>query len=131
MSVELVDRRKAKSDVWKHFGFPADAHGAIHFPIAHTLQLSIKNGLAISRVQRVLGQCKKLVEHFKKSTKEKYKLREKQEMLKLPQHKLIQDCVTRWGSTLGMLESLMEQQAAIAAVLKEGKVRHLMPEGDG
>jgi hypothetical protein len=92
MSVELVDRRKAKSDVWKHFGFPADAHGAIHFPIAHTLQLSIKNGLAISRVQRVLGQCKKLVEHFKKSTKEKYKLREKQEMLKLPQHKLIQDC---------------------------------------
>ena len=51
-------------------------------------------------------------------------------MLKLPQHKLIQDCVTRWGSTLGMLERLMEQQAAIAAVLMEGKVRHLMPEGD-
>ena len=32
MSVEfeqLVDKRKAKSDVWKHFGFPADAHGVI------------------------------------------------------------------------------------------------------
>ena len=49
-------------------------------------------------------------------------------MLQLPQHKLIQDCVTRWGSTLGMLTRLMEQQAAIAAVLMEGKVRHLMPE---
>ena len=102
--------------------------GIEHFPcVAHTLQLSIKNGLTVSRVQRVLGWCKKLVEHFKKSTKETYKLRE---MLKLLQHKLIQDCVTRWVSTLGMLERLMEQQAAIAAVLMEGKVRHLMPEGD-
>ena len=41
-------------------------------------------------------------------------------MLKLPQ-----ECVTRWGSTLHML---MEQQAAIAAVLMEGNMRHLMPE---
>ena len=66
-----------------------------HFPcFAHTSQLSIKNGLNIPRVQRVLGRCKKQVEHFKKSTKETYKLREKQEMLKLSQHKLIQDCVT-------------------------------------
>ena len=105
--------------------------GMEHFPcFAHTLQLSNKNGLNVSQVQRVLGRCKKLVEHFKKSTKETYKLREKQEMLKLPQHKLIQDCVTRWGSTLAMLERLMEQQAAIAAVLMEGKVRHLMPEGE-
>ena len=51
-------------------------------------------------------------------------------MLKLPKHALTQDCVTRWGSTLSMLERLMEQQAAIAAVLMEGRVRHLMPEGD-
>ena len=72
----------------------------------------------------------KLVEHFRKSTKETYKLREKQEMLKLPQHQLIQECTTRWGSTLGMLERIMEQQAAIAAVLMEGKVRHLMPDGN-
>ena len=41
---------------------------------------------------------------------------------------LIQDCVTRWGSTLDMLERLMEQQAPIAAVLMDGRVRHLMPE---
>ena len=44
-------------------------------------------------------------------------------MLKLPQHKFIQDCITRWGSTLGMLTRPKEQQAAIAAVLMEGKVR--------
>ena len=105
--------------------------GIEHFPcVAHTLQLSIGRGLGVTRVQRVLGRCKKLVTHFKKSTKETYKLREKQEMLQLPQHMLIQDCVTRWGSTLAMLERLMEQQAPIAAVLMDGKVRHLMPEGE-
>ena len=105
--------------------------GIEHFPcFAHTLQLAIKRGLDVPRVQRVLGRCKKLVEHFKKSNKETYKLREKQNMLKLPEHKLIQDCVTRWGSTLAMLERLMEQQAAIAAVLMDEKVRRLMPEGE-
>ena len=105
--------------------------GVEHFPcIAHTLQLSIKRGLEVPKVQHILGRCKKLVEHFKKSTKETYQLHEKQEMLKLPQHKLIQACITRWGSTLNMLQRLMEQQAAIAAVLMSGKVRHLMPESD-
>ena len=49
-------------------------------------------------------------------------------MLDLPEHKLVQEVVTRWGSTLGMLQRLMEQQAAIAAVLVDGTVRHLMPE---
>ena len=47
--------------------------------------------------QQLLG-AKKLVEHFNKSTKETYCLREKQKMLQLKEHKLIQDCPTRWGS---------------------------------
>ena len=55
-----------------------------HFPcVAHTLQLSIGRGVNVTRVQRVLGHCKKLVTHFRKSTKEMYKLWERQEMLKL------------------------------------------------
>ena len=102
-----------------------------HFPcVAHTLQLSIGKGLNVTRVQRVLSRCKKLVTHFRKSTKEMYKLRERQEMLKVPKHMLIQDCVTRWGSTLAMLERLMEQQAPIAAVLMDGRLRHLMPDSE-
>jgi len=102
--------------------------GIQHFPcIAHTLQLAIQRGLEVPRVQCVLGRCKKLVSHFKKSTKETYKLREKQSMLNLPTRTY---CVTRWGSTLSMLERLMEQQAAIATVFVEGRVRRLMPEGD-
>ena len=41
---------------------------------------------------------------------------------------LVQDGVTRWGSTLCMLQCLMEQQTAISAVLVEGKDKHLMLE---
>ena len=100
-----------------------------HFPcIAHTLQLAVNKGLRVVRVQRIIGRCKSIVSHFKRSTKETYKLREKQELLKLPQHMLVQDCVTRWGSTLCMLQRLMEQRTAISAVLVEGKDRHLMLE---
>ena len=50
-------------------------------------------------------------------------------MLQLPDHKLIQDYSTRWG-TLAMLKRVFEQQAAVAAVLMEGRLQHLMPEGE-
>ena len=51
-------------------------------------------------------------------------------MLQLEEHKLIQDCPTRWGSTLLMLQRVAEQQAAITAVLIEGKAQYLMSEGE-
>ena len=103
----------------------------IHMPcIGHTFQLSIKKAFDLPTVQRVLGRCQKCIAHFNKSTKETYKLREKQKLLKLPQHELIQDCITRWGSTLHMLERIQEQQAAIAAVLMEGHNTHLIPDGE-
>ena len=102
-----------------------------HFPcLAHTLQLAIKKIYTIPKVHTAIARCKKLVEHFNKSTKETYRLREKQKMLQLEEHKLIQDCPTRWGSTLLMLQRVSEQQAAIVAVLVEGKVQYLMPEGE-
>ena len=51
-------------------------------------------------------------------------------MLQLPDHNPIQDYPTTWGSTLAMLKRVSEQQAAIAAVLMEGRLQHLMPEGE-
>ena len=103
----------------------------IHMPcIGHTLQLSIKKAFNLPAVQRVIGRCKKCIAHFNKSAKETYKLREKQKLLKLPEHELVQDCVTRWGGILHMLERIQEQQAAIAAVLMEGRNTHLIPNGE-
>ena len=56
-----------------------------HFPcMAHTLQLAVSKGLKVARVQRIIGCSKAIVSHFKRSTKETYKLQEKQELLKLP-----------------------------------------------
>jgi len=105
--------------------------GLDHFPcLAHTLQLAVKKAFTIPCVSTAIGRCKKLIEHFNKSTKETYRLREKQKMLQIKEHKLIQDCPTRWGSTLAMLQRVSEQQAAIAAVLIEGKVQYLLPEGE-
>ena len=43
-----------------------------------------------------------------------YKPQQKQEMLKLPQHKLIQKCVTHGGSTLGVLQRLTASHCSSA-----------------
>jgi hypothetical protein len=43
----------------------------LHVPCAgHTLQLAINSGLKIHAVESVLEKCRKLVTHFKRSTKE-------------------------------------------------------------
>lgn len=58
-----------------------------------------------------------------------YSLCEKQDLLNIPQQELVQDCVTRWGSTLTMLQRIQEEQDQITAVLIEGPNSHFMPEG--
>ena len=100
--------------------------------IGHTLQLSVNKSFKLTPVARLLGRVKKLVEHFKRSTKETYLLRDKQILLDLPQHELIQQCDTRWNSTLYMLQRVKEQQPALCSVLFESRdkaVRSLFPDG--
>ena len=46
-------------------------------------------------------------------------MREKQESLGLPKHKLIGDVATRWGSTYAMTSCVIEQQQVVSAVLAE------------
>ena len=99
--------------------------------IGHTLQLSIGKALQLPPVARVLGRVRKLVDHFHKSTKATYELREKQERLELPNHELVQECKTRWGSTYMMLQRVQEQQPALCAVLIESTdraIRFLLPD---
>ena len=60
--------------------------------IGHTLQLSINKSFRLTSVARLLamGRIKRFVEHFKRSTKETYLLRDKQILLDLPHYELIQ-----------------------------------------
>ena len=100
--------------------------------IGHTLQLSVNKSFRLTPVAWLLGRVKKLAEHFKRSTKETYLLHDKQILLDIPQHELIQQCDTRWNSTLYMLQRVKEQQPALCSVLLESKdkaVRSLFPDG--
>ena len=68
--------------------------------VGHTLQLSVSKAFVLTPVSRLVGKVKKLVEHFRKSTKETYALHAKQALLQIPEYELIQQCETRWNSTL-------------------------------
>lgn len=93
--------------------------------VGHVLQLSIGKAFKLSQVDRVLGKVKKLVAHFQRSNNETYALREKQDVLHLPKHELIQECITRWSSCYKMLERVLEQQQALYGVLMEKKEKHV------
>ena len=47
-----------------------------------------------------------------------------------PEHALLQDVCTRWNSTFEMMRHLLEQQAAVCAVVIELKRMDLLPSGD-
>ena len=87
----------------------------------HNLDLAIKKGLDNARVQRAVARCHSLVELFHRSYKKTRDLRQKQEELGLPQHKIMGDVVTRWGSTYDMIERVIEQQRAISSILAEDR----------
>ena len=93
--------------------------------VGHILQLSIGKAFKLSQVDRALGKVKRLVAHFQRSNNETYALREKMDILHLPKHELIQECVTRWSSCYKMLERVLEQQQALYAVLMENKEKHV------
>ena len=55
-------------------------------------------------------------------------MRKIQEELGLPQHCLVTDCATRWGSTQKMIARVLEQEKAIRKVLSDDrKTTHLIP----
>ena len=87
----------------------------------HNLDLAIKKSLATSQVQQSLARCHSLVELFHRSWKKTRDLREKQQLLGLPQHKLMGDVPTRWGSTYDMVSRIVEQQQALSLVLAEDR----------
>ncbi len=91
---------------------------------AHTLQLAINDGFNIY-LNRVIAAAGRLVQHFNHSTVATQALRDKQAQMKLPPHRLIQSCKTRWNSVSDMFARLVEQRWAATAVLSDRTVTKL------
>jgi len=101
-----------------------------HLPcFGHNLHLAIGNTLKDDgRVDRAVAVCKKLISAFSYSYKKKRELKDAQKELDLPEHSLVTDCQTRWGSTQKMIGRVLEQEKAIRKVLcGDRKCSHLVP----
>ena len=93
---------------------------------SHNLDLAVKKSLQDSRIDRVLKLSRKIVSIFSHSWKRKQALKEAQQLKGLPEKQLKADISTRWGSTAGMIERILEQQQALRAVLSnDRKAAHL------
>lgn len=89
---------------------------------AHNLQLSINKGLHDKSISEIVSKASAVVGHFNHSTKAVGELEKRQSQLHLPVHRLIKCVTTRWNSVFLMLERLLEQKTAIAAVLNDPSV---------
>ncbi|XP_053346541.1 zinc finger BED domain-containing protein 4-like [Clarias gariepinus] len=88
----------------------------------HTLQLCINSALKQDPICRTVAAARRLVSYFKKSAKATTALQDQQKQQNVPQHKLVQDVVTRWNSVYLMLDRLIEQKGPVSAVLTNESV---------
>jgi len=92
----------------------------------HDFNLAIGNLIKDDpRVQQALGICRKIVTSFSHSWKKKQYLSEVQVLFELPQHSLVSDCVTWWGSQQLMIARTLEQESAVLASYR--RCTHLLP----
>lgn len=84
------------------------------------MNLAISKVLKMTRVEAAIKSCRHLFKGYSRSWKTTCDLKKQQRELDLPEHELIHDDVTRWGSTYEMIERFLEQQQAIGAVLATG-----------
>nr|XP_054606785.1 E3 SUMO-protein ligase ZBED1-like [Nothobranchius furzeri] len=98
-----------------------------HSCFGHRLHIAIERSVKDQRIDRAVGVRKKIVGAFGHSWKRQRALQAVQKELGLPEHKLITECCTRWGSKQRMIQRLLEQEKAITQVLAADKTtRHLM-----
>ena len=55
-----------------------------------------------------------------------YDIKKFQQELELPNHTLLQEVSTRWWSILGMLESLIQNEAAVVLALQKANKINMM-----
>ena len=61
------------------------------------------------RIDRAVSLCKKVVSSFSLSWKRRRDLAKAQQELNIPEHQLISESPTRWGSRPKMIERVLEQ----------------------
>lgn len=90
-----------------------------HVPcVAHTLNLCVVDAISDNaRFEEIVKTCKTIVTHFKSSNLSADKLRELQTQMRLPTLRVKQDVVTRWNSTLFMIERLLEIREPLSAAI--------------
>ena len=95
----------------------------------HNLHLAVTKAINSDvRCTRALGLSRKIVSAFSNSWKKRRDLTKSQIEHSLPQHSLIADCQTRWGSAHKMVSRILEQETAIRAVLSADRQKsHLIP----
>ena len=87
----------------------------------HNLDLDISKSLTLDQVNCALARCHSPVELFHCNWWKNCDLCLKQDLLNLPQDKLIASAATRWGLTYDMVSRIVEQQQAIIAVQAEDR----------
>ncbi|XP_071993989.1 E3 SUMO-protein ligase ZBED1 isoform X1 [Engystomops pustulosus] len=92
--------------------------------VGQTFNKGIQQAFQLPKLSALLSRCRKLLEYFQQSTVAMYMLCEKQKQQNAIPCMLISDRVSWWGSTLGMLQRLKEQQFTIAGVLVEDSNNH-------
>ena len=90
---------------------------------AHTINLASQRALSVNQVSRLLDRVKNIVCFFHRSSTATTLLKDKQTLLNIPHHKLINDVPTRWNSSYDMLERFLEQQPAVLATVMSKEIR--------
>ncbi|XP_030016881.1 zinc finger BED domain-containing protein 1-like [Sphaeramia orbicularis] len=94
----------------------------------HRLHNAIGNACKDAHIECAVGVCKKVISAFSFSWKKRRDLTVVQAELGLPEHQLISESPTRWGSRQQMIERVLEQEKAIGQILgADKKTRHLVP----
>lgn len=87
-----------------------------HLPcLAHTINLIVRDALKV--IKSTVDKVKGIVEFFHKSTTATQKLKNTQRQMGLHELRPIQDCITRWNSTLHMLKRVLDSKETIISTL--------------
>ncbi|XP_036905055.1 zinc finger BED domain-containing protein 4 [Sturnira hondurensis] len=97
---------------------------------SHAVSLVVSEAIRSQRmVQNLLSMARKVCERVLRSPRAKEKLAELQTECGLPPHQLVRDVPSRWGTSLCMLERLLEQKRAVDAVAVQCGFRELISWG--